>query len=165
MYTDDSLVTAITFVPSDDVPFDMESTAPNRHVRRPIRAVMTTNGYMVADPDKPNRLLTWFTHTSLEVSDDPADQQTWRFLYGTAASLALEPRTSLRVSANKKKPAPTSTTTTPGLEDDGKLSIEMEQPINDMYLDVLYLDETIRIMRGNLGTVYVMARVPYFPDE
>jgi hypothetical protein len=32
-------------------------------------------------------------------------------------------------------------------------------------VDIVYLDDTLRIARASSGVVYVFARVPYFPDE
>ena len=33
------------------------------------------------------------------------------------------------------------------------------------FVDILYLDETLRIARASSGVVYAFSRVPYFPDE
>ena len=108
---------------------------------------------MVPHPEQPNRLLAWFSHGSFEVNDDEHDQQTWRHvLERTMAASAFQSTSPTRLE----------------VEADGKLSFQI--PRNDdaresMYLDVLYLDDTIRVLRGNRGTIFVMARVPYFPDE
>lgn len=127
----------------------MDATqSPNRYVLRPMRALLSVRGYLVPHPDQPQRLLAWFSHGSLEVSDDEQDQRTWRQVYERTMS-SCRP-----------------------LEADGKLSFQVP-PGSDqdgggaepMFVDVLYLDNTIRVLRGNRGTIYVMARVPYFPDE
>ena len=54
------------------------------------------------------------------------------------------------------------------MEEDGKMSYVLRRPIggySTAYVDILYLDETVRITRSNTGVIYVCARVPYFPDE
>lgn len=54
------------------------------------------------------------------------------------------------------------------MESDGKMSYELSRPMGShdkFYIDVLYIDETLRIARANTGATYVFARVPYFPDE
>ena len=53
------------------------------------------------------------------------------------------------------------------MEADGKLSYTLQKPFGGhghAYADVIYLDETLRSLRGNYGSLYVSARVP-FPDE
>lgn len=126
--------------------------SPNRLVLRPVRALLSIRGYLVPHPEQPNRLLAWFSQGAFEVNDEDRDQQTWRHIVERTIS-----------RSNFQPNAPTRLQ----LEADGKLSFQI--PRNDsmdsMYLDVLYLDETIRVLRGNRGTIYVMARVPYFPDE
>jgi hypothetical protein len=54
------------------------------------------------------------------------------------------------------------------MEPDGRMSYRLPNPIgghDTAYVDVLYLDETLRIVQANTGTLHVMARVPYFADE
>jgi hypothetical protein len=122
---------------------------------RPIRALLSIRGYLVPRPEQPNRLLAWFSHGSFEVNDDDRDQQTWRHILERTMRSAFQP------SASSSSPQLT-------LEADGKLSFQMPKA-DDMteltYVDILYLDSTIRILQGSRSTIYVMARVPYFPDE
>jgi hypothetical protein len=47
------------------------------------------------------------------------------------------------------------------MEDDGSMNYTLKRPIgghNITYIDVLYLDETLRITRGNYGSYYVQTR-------
>lgn len=50
-------------------------------LRRPIRALLTNNGYCVPDPTTPNRLTIWFSGGSLEVQDEEADLAEWKHLF------------------------------------------------------------------------------------
>lgn len=51
------------------------------------------------------------------------------------------------------------------MEADGRLSYRLTQP-PCAYFDLLYLDETLRIIRTcSHDRIVVFARVPYFPDE
>eukprot|EP00957_Ditylum_brightwellii_P087847 6690087-Ditylum_brightwellii.AAC.1 len=52
------------------------------------------------------------------------------------------------------------------MEEDGTMRYQFHRPIGghgSHYVDVLYLDDTLRIMKGHRGTVYVFSRVPTFP--
>ena len=54
------------------------------------------------------------------------------------------------------------------MEEDGRMTYDLTRPIgghDTAYVDIVYLDECLRIARASSGTVYVFARVPYFPDE
>jgi hypothetical protein len=54
------------------------------------------------------------------------------------------------------------------MEEDGTMTYDLTRPIgghDTAYVDILYIDETLRIARASSGTVYAFARVPYFPDE
>ena len=54
------------------------------------------------------------------------------------------------------------------MEPDGRMCYRLPNPIGGhdaAYVDVLYLDETLRIVQANTGSLHVMARVPYFADE
>jgi hypothetical protein len=50
-----------------------------------------------------------------------------------------------------------------GMEEDGSMNFKLRRPVGghgSAYVDMLYLDDTLRIMQGHHGSVYVMARVP-----
>jgi hypothetical protein len=54
------------------------------------------------------------------------------------------------------------------MEPDGRMTYRLPDPIgghDTAYVDVLYLDETLRIVQANTGSLHVMARVPFFADE
>lgn len=139
------VVTAFTIeVANDNDPDKFGPTSPNRQVDRPVEALLTTRGFALPDPDIPNRLTIWFTEGSIEVD---SDEQRWKRIFASAI--------------NQEH-------TKSHMEPDGRMSYKLTRPIGGQdksYIDVVYLDESMRIMRSNHGDVYVFARVPYFPDE
>jgi len=48
-----------------------------------------------------------------------------------------------------------------GMEDDGTMEFSLSRPIGghgSSYVDVLYMDDNLRIIKGNLGSIFVQAR-------
>ena len=76
----------------------------------------------------------------------------WFFFVATARVLFAKVCMGAQLPTNK-------------MEEDGKMSYTFKRPIGGAYIDILYLDETVRITRSNTGVIYVCAKVPYFPDE
>lgn len=143
---------------------DMGLKSPNKRVDHQIRALLTTDSYVLANPEKPNRLSIWFTGGSIEVNNiDCDDSQVWHQIFTEAPKRDLVEK--LRVAAAKLA---MGATIPEKMEQDGKMSYSLKRPIgghDTASVDLLYLDDTIRIARSNTGSVHVMARVPYFPDE
>ena len=165
-----SIVTAFSIEPTSDLFGD---DSPNRAVVRPIRGIMTTYGYVLPDPSTPNRLSVWFTGGTVEV-DDEGDAKEWRRIFGdddatTDASQGgpmAPPRPGPSLSERAKLLAAKlllGATVPQGMEEDGSMNFKLRRPVGghgSAYVDMLYLDDTLRIMQGHHGSVYVMARVP-----
>lgn len=114
------------------------------------------------DPKNPNRLSTWFTGGTIEVWDDSNDMAAWRNIFETPGKRSVGAKARIFSARLAVGASPAGE-----MESDGKMSYVMRRPIGGhgvAYVDVVYLDETLRIVRGNYGTVYVSARIP-FPDE
>lgn len=45
-----------------------------------------------------------------------------------------------------------------GLAADGSMSYEMKKPPGNAYLDILYLDDELRITRGSAGSIVIAQR-------
>ena len=150
-----SIVTAFTIEPHlADYP-----NAPNKDVRRPIKGIMTTYGYCLPDPITPNRLSIWFTGGKITPNDDQHDQREWKRLF----SRSLPGRTwgeKVRVlAANLLMGAQVPKE----MEPDGTMEFEFTRPLGGhgvAYNDVVYMDDTMRIVRGHRGTIFVFARIP-----
>jgi hypothetical protein len=152
------LITAFTIEPRDAT----HDASANSNVTRPIKALMTTYGYALPDPNQSNRLSTWFRGGTIEVWDEELDMEAWRNVFGDLPT--PPPKEKATVFRHKMK---TGVCPANSMEVDGKLSYTLEKPFGGhghAYADVIYLDETLRILRGNYGSLYVSARVP-FPDE
>jgi hypothetical protein len=158
-----SIVTAFTIEPhQQEFP-----TAPNVAIRRPILGIMTTYGYILPDPTVPNRLSIWFTGGRIEPNDAMEDQREWRRFFGNHANLT--PRSiseklrcfaaNLLMGANP----PTSMNA-----DDASMEFDFQRPLGGhgvAYVDVLYLDDTLRVVRGHRGTIFCFARIPETSTE
>mmetsp|Transcript_53431 Transcript_53431/g.159883 ORF Transcript_53431/g.159883 Transcript_53431/m.159883 type:complete len:152 (+) Transcript_53431:1609-2064(+) len=149
---------------------------------------MTMRGYILPDPDHSHRLSVWFDGGTIEPAD--MDLNQWKAVLGGESNRAASPSASSgegRKSSGKEgKSKKSSRTKRPltgrakifaarllmgasppeengGMEDDGTVSYRLRRPMGGhgkTYVDVRYLDGTMRIMRGNMGSVYVFVRVP-----
>lgn len=155
-----TIVTAIAVEPWNSEL--MGASSPNSKVRRPIEGLITTNGYALANPKKSNRLSVWFTGGTIEARGD-SDVAEWLSVFSDAPQRVLKEKARVLGARLVMGATPPQ-----GMESDGKMSYELKRPIgghDTAYVDLLYLDDTVRIVKTNTGTVHVMARVPHFPDE
>ena len=44
------------------------------------------------------------------------------------------------------------------MDEDGRMTFSFKRPVDGCYLDVLYMDEGLRVMKSKSGTVFVFAR-------
>jgi hypothetical protein len=120
---------------------------------------MTTCGYVLPDPAVPNRLSIWFTGGRIEPNDDENDEREWRRLFNRdlpQRSLGEKVRL-LAASLLMGAEAPTT------MNDDGTMNFEFTRPLGGhgvAYVDVIYLDDTLRVVRGHRGTIFAFARIP-----
>jgi len=150
------IVTAFTIEPS------MASfpNAPNKDVMRPIKGIMTTYGYSLPDPDTPNRHSIWFTGGRVEPNNDPSDICMWKDFFKLHP-----PRHSFGEKAKLLAVKLLMGATIPEEIDpeDGSMNYVFTRPLGGhgmAYVDVVYLDESLRIVRGQRGTTFVFSRVP-----
>lgn len=158
LYTN-SVVTAFTIEPRSTT---VGNASHNQAIDRPIEALMTTYGYVLPNPDKPNRLSIWWTGGTIEVN---SDSRRWHKVFGSGPlpQRKLSERTRVLGATLAMGATPSE-----GMEEDGRMSYSLNRPLGGhetAYVDCVYLDENLRIARANTGVVYVFARVPHFPDE
>lgn len=129
--------------------------APNKEIREPIKALMTTRGYTLADPDKPNRLRAWFVGGDLEPACPSQDMKAWKRVFDNLGRRELQEQARVIAAwvALGAQPAQ-------HIDDGGRLVYKLKRAFDGTYMDVLYMDEIVRVMKGNQGAVYVFARVP-----
>ena len=129
-------------------------------IPRPIRAILTTQGYSIPDPSIPNRISVWFSGGSLEVQDEENDLEEWKKIFDTASA----PNRDIREYANNLAARLILGAHIPDrLEQDGTLRFDLKRPIGghgSVFCDIVYMDENLRIMHGHHDSVYVCVRVP-----
>jgi hypothetical protein len=145
-----SVVTAFTVEPSKP---RFGNNSPNKFITEPIEGIITTRGFITPFP-KNNRFSASFTGGTLEVNGDAAkyhcifnNNETRRSLAQKGKQLAAK----LLMGASGCD----------NMDENGRISYELKRPMTT-YMDMLYLDEHLRIMRSNTGEVSVLQRVP--PD-
>lgn len=128
-------------------------------VPRPIKAVLTNQGYTVPDPSVPNRLSVWFSGGTLECLDEDSDLDEWKRLFDSSCA----PNRDLREHANILAAKLLLGALLPEeMNEDGTMSFALKRPIGGhgcAYCDILYLDNTLRITRGHHGSFYVFTKV------
>jgi hypothetical protein len=119
----------------------------------------------VPDPNVPNRLSIWFSSGRLEVQDETEDLAEWKHLFDEKEA----PRRSIgelaRVVAAKIL---LGADIASEMNDDGTLSYNLKRPIgghSQVFCDVIYADDTMRILRGHHGSTFVFSRVPNFSSN
>jgi len=129
--------------------------SPNKAVDEPIRGVMTTYGFILPYPTQNNRFSVWFTGGSLEVDGGKSNEQ-WCQIFNKDEA----PKRTM-VEAGKVLAAKLvmGACVNDELDDDGTLSYSLTRPMAS-YIDLLYLDKSLLILRGSSGTVYVNVRIP-----
>jgi hypothetical protein len=140
---------------------ETETDSPNIEINKPIKGLMTTNGYVLANPQKTDRLSIWFTGGAIECNGDcDEDTARWKKLFGNKKVPARQFWEKTRYfAANVLMGAKAAEK----MEPDGKLSYSLERPIgghDTAYVDLLYLDSTLRIARSHNGIIYAFGRVP-----
>jgi hypothetical protein len=128
-------------------------------VRKPIRGLLTNHGYMIPDPETPNRWSIWFSGGALEVHEE-SDLGEWKKLFNEDELPRRDIGEYARVLAAKFLLGATSNET---MAKDGAMSYKLKRPIGghgQVFCDVLYSDEDFRVVRGHHGTTYVHSRVP-----
>jgi hypothetical protein len=133
--------------------------APNKDVIRPIKGIMTTYGYSLPDPNTPNRHSIWFTGGRIEPNDDPSDIAAWKRLF-----TLHPPKHTFGEKAKLLAVKLLMGATVPEvMADDGSMEYTFTRPLGGhgmAYIDVIFLDESMRIVRGHRGTTFVFSRVP-----
>jgi hypothetical protein len=155
-----SIVVAMTIQPGQDRRGMKRQEEGDYVVPKPIKAILTNQGYAVPDPNVPNRLSIWFSGGALEVQDEPADLEEWMKVFDSACA----PERNVREYANSLAARLLLGALVPeGMEEDGSMSYDLKKPIGGhgcAYCDIVYMDDDLRIMRGHHGSVYVCSRVP-----
>ena len=134
-----------------------------------LPAILRNEAICYENPDIPNRLMVSFTGGTLmpaeEVRKDPARLKLWAETFEGAYKKADEERSYVgRIFQYIIKLL--LGLTLPSDDDQLKHSFHFDMKRSPVgYLDVLYLDEDLRITKGNRGTVVVVERATKFMTE
>jgi hypothetical protein len=129
-------------------------------VPRPIRGILTTQGYSIPDPKFPNRLSIWFSGGTLEVQDEVDDLDEWKRIFDIESAPDRAPKEYANILAARVL---LGAVLPDKVEEDGTMSFVLKRPIGghgSVFCDIVYMDEKLRVMRGHHGSVYVCIRVP-----
>lgn len=132
-------------------------------VPRPIRGILTTQGYSISDPIKLDRVSIWFSGGTLEVQDED-DLEEWKRIFDVSSVPDRAPTEYASILAAKVL---LGASLPENLEDDGTMSFSLKRPIGghgSVYCDVVFMDDQLRIMKGHHGSVYICIRVPEIPS-
>jgi hypothetical protein len=153
-----NIVTAFTIEPNDSYA-DAPSNQNIHHVG--IKGIMTTRGYTLEDPKEPHRSSVWITGGTIQPNDTPYDKSAW------LDQFTRHPPT--KSFGERWKPTVLAVKLLMGAHmcegmnaQDGSMEYTFERPIgghNMAYVDTVYLDETLRVVRGHRGTIFVFSKL------
>lgn len=157
-----STVTAFAIEPANPA-FGPDS--PNRMVDKRIEGLMTTQGYAISNPNHPNRLSVWFIGGSIEVNEDT---HRWKKVFASETLPKAQGGSFWDRNRLLKARSKMGASSSDYMEGDGKMSYHLKKPVAGheiSFVEIVFMDETILVMRAKTGVIYVSARIPYFPDE
>lgn len=117
-----------------------------------LKALLTNHGYIAPDPHTPNRYSIWFTHGILE-EDSSETTPEWMETFSTLPQRSIKEKA--RILAAKIL---LGATIPEGLGEDGRMEYKFKRPIGG-WNDVLFGDESLMILRGQHGSMYVLHRI------
>jgi hypothetical protein len=121
---------------------------------------MTTYGYTLPDPKSSKRQSVWITGGKIEPNDDIADQMEWKKLFE-----AHPPNHAFSEKAKLLAVKLLMGATIPDTMDatTGSMEYTFTRPLGGhgmAFVDTLYCDESLRIVKGHRGTIFVFTRMP-----
>ena len=126
-----------------------------------LHGIMINYGYCLPDPDHPDRKSIWFTGGTLEPADENRLDE-WKKVFGTNSGNAAATN---EVDEAKKANALASKILLgivhEEMDEKGIIGYHLNKPIGGhglAYVDVVYIDDDLRIMRGHSDSVYVLKR-------
>jgi len=148
-----SIIASFTIEGSSETSSSVISDQP----KEALHGIMINYGYCLPDPDHPDRKSIWFTGGTLEPADENRLDE-WKKVFGT--------KTATNEGDEAKKAKALASKILLGIvleemDDEGIIGYHLNKPIGGhglAYVDVVYIDDDLRIMRGHSGSVYVLKR-------
>lgn len=125
--------------------------------KKKVKGILTNCGYCTPDPSTPNRLTIWFSGGILEAKEE-SDLDYWKELFADSNLPNRDLGGFARVLAAKIL---LGAQMPDGVNGEGRMSYSLNRPIGghgSVYIDTLYSDETLRIVKGHMGSIFVFIR-------
>lgn len=139
-----------------------EDSSTNEYVlQRPIHCLLTNHGYCLPDPDTPNRLSVWFTGGTL-APQDVEQVDDWKELFDPSSAPRRDLAEMARVLASRIL---VGAHLPQDMSEDGSMQYSLRRPIGghgQVFCDVMYSDESLRVLRGHRGSTFVSTKMPTF---
>ena len=129
-------------------------------LKRPLHCLLRNTGYCLPDPDVPNRLSVWFTGGTLKLQDDGGDLSEWKELFDPSTAPRRDLSEMARVLAARIL---VGAHLPQDMQEDGTMQYSLRRPIGGhgkVFCDVLFADDSLRILRGHRGSIFVSTKVP-----
>ncbi len=127
---------------------------------KPLRGILTNYAYTLPHPTVPGRLSIWFTGGTIEPADEDVESiRAWKRLFGTLQSGENEDQGAdeARHTAQNILLGAVSEP----MDEAGMIGFHLKRPIgghDSAFVDLIYMDDDIRVMRGHSGSVYLFKR-------
>lgn len=134
-----------TTAPSHWPPNDDRDAPPVVH--RACRGILSTHGYTVADPHTPNRHTVWIASGSLQSNDAAEDAERWNDFFSSSQAGVENNMCGGDEQCNSNN---------------FRQSYAFRRALGGpgrAHVDTLYLDRSLRVVRGHRGTLFVFARM------
>jgi len=133
--------------------------APNAHLQQQqCRGILSTQGYIVADPDTPNRHTVWITEGNMHANDAPQDLQVWKDFFNAQLSTVPPSRAQSLLARQLRRSGVDHQVDPQSFQQ----SYRFRRALGGhglAYVDTLYVDQSLRIIRGHRGTLFVFSRM------
>ena len=131
---------------------------------------MTNYGYALPDPTHPDRKSIWFTGGTIEPAEDNRLDE-WQKIFAAKSDDEATGDGDDDDTSKKHKEAEKARKLASKIllgivhepmDDQGIVGYHLLRPIGghgSAYVDVVYIDDDLRIMRGHSGSIYVLKKV------
>mmetsp|Transcript_22002 Transcript_22002/g.47831 ORF Transcript_22002/g.47831 Transcript_22002/m.47831 type:complete len:606 (+) Transcript_22002:143-1960(+) len=166
-----NIIASFTIEQPDGSPSN-EDAPPDKSKK--LRGILTSYGYALPDPTNPDRKSIWFTGGTIEPAENDSLEE-WKKIFGTT-SVTSFPSEAPPVGDTTKKQSLIEAEKARTLaskillgavhapmDNQGIVGFHLKKPIGghgSAYCDIVYnMDDTLRVMRGHSGSIYVFKRV------
>ncbi|KAL7542471.1 hypothetical protein ACHAXR_011808 [Thalassiosira sp. AJA248-18] len=148
--------------------------------KTPLRGIMTNYGYALPDPSLPDRKSVWFTGGTIEPADDDSLDE-WIKIFGKGVTSMSSEDSSLKSDGDNDSSADIKSQSDieavkartlaskillgavhEPIDNNGTVGFHLNKPIGghgSAYVDIVYMDDEVRVMRGHSGSIYVFKSV------